>query len=62
MVHRAAGVELRIDAPPPKPKEPEQKPAEPPMPVAQPEKPPEKPLSRLEQLRLEAKKRLEQGK
>ncbi|MDQ3331949.1 MAG: PPC domain-containing protein [Planctomycetota bacterium] len=62
MVHRAAGVELRIDAPPPVPKEPEPKPAEPPMPVAQPDKPPEKPLSRLEQLRLEAKQRLEQGK
>lgn len=57
MVHRAGGVELRIDAPPPKPKEPEQKPAE--QTAAAPEKPPEKPLSRLQQLRLEAKARLE---
>ena len=57
MVHRAAGVELRIDAPPPQPKEPEQKPAE--QTAAAPQKPPEKPLSRLEQLRLEAKARLE---
>jgi len=58
MVHRAAGVELRIDAPPPKPKEPEQKPAEQTA-AAPPQKPPEKPLSRLEQLRLEAKQKLE---
>lgn len=57
MVHRAADVELRIDAPPPKPKEPEQKPAE--TKKEEPAKPPEKPLSRLEQLRLEAKQRLE---
>ncbi|HEX6986661.1 MAG TPA: peptidase, partial [Planctomycetaceae bacterium] len=60
MTHRAAGVELRIDAPPPQPQQqPEQKPAEQPMP--QPQAPQQKPLSRLEQLRLEAKQRMEQG-
>ena len=58
MVHRAATGELRIDAPPPKPKEPAK---EPEKKAAKPDKPPEKPLSRLEQLRLEAKERLEQG-
>ena len=55
MVHRAGGVELRIDPPPPQPKEkPAEKPATP-VAKAEPEKTPAKPLSRLEQLRLEAK-------
>ncbi|MGC1274461.1 MAG: PPC domain-containing protein [Planctomycetaceae bacterium] len=58
IVHRAASVELRIDAPPPQPKvEPEKKAAEPPKPM----EPQAKPLSRLEQLRLEAKQRMEAG-
>jgi hypothetical protein len=61
MTHNAGGVELRIDAPPPIPKEPEQQPTEQPKPAAEPPKQPAKPLSRLEQLRLEAKKRMEQG-
>lgn len=57
IVHRAASVELRIDAPPPEPKEEPEKKAEP----DKPKEKKEKPLSRLEQLRLEAKERLEQG-
>ena len=54
MIHNAGVVELRIDAPPPEPKEPpKEKAAAPPAP------PSEKPLSRLEQLRLEAKQKSE---
>lgn len=63
VVHRhAGGTELRIDPPPPMPvvkKEPEKKPE--PTPVAKTETPQPAPkrLSRLEQLRLDAKKRAE---
>jgi hypothetical protein len=60
IVHRAANVELRIDAPPPQPQE-EKKDAPPAEEKPEAETPPEKPLSRLEQLRLEAQKRLESG-
>jgi len=61
MVHNAGGVELRIDAPPPMPTEQPTPPPEQPMQVAAPDTPPAKPLSRLEQLRLEAKKKMEQA-
>ncbi len=58
---RGGQVELRVDPPPPKPKEPApEKPKEEPKPEEK--KPAEKPLSRLEQLRLEAKQKLEEGK
>lgn len=60
MVHNAGGVELRIDAPPPMPQQQPTPPPEQPMQVAAPAQPMEKPLSRLEQLRLEAKKKMEQ--
>ena len=60
IVHNVGGTELRIDPPPPPTTEP---PKTEPMPVAKKEepKPAEKPLTRLEQLRLEAKKRAESG-
>lgn len=61
MVHNAGGVELRIDAPPPMPQQQPTPPPEQPMQAAAPAQPMEKPLSRLEQLRLEAKKKMEQA-
>jgi hypothetical protein len=57
MLSRAGGAELQIDKPLPAPAKPAK-----PAPVAQakaPEKPSEKPLSRLQKLRLEAKQRAE---
>lgn len=52
MIHTAGVAELRIDAPPPAPKDPPKETA-----AAPPAPPSEKPLSRLEQLRLEAKQK-----
>ena len=61
IVHNVGGTELRIDPPPPPMTEP---PKTEPMPVAkkeEPKPPAAKPLTRLEQLRLEAQKRAEGG-
>ncbi len=58
IVHNVGGTELRIDQPLPAPAAPATQPAAQPMPVAQaPQPAPEKRLTRLEQLRLDAKNR-----
>jgi len=62
ILHNVGGTELRIDQPLPQPTAPAAQPAAQPMPVAKadtPAPPPEKPLTRLEKLRLEAKQRAE---
>jgi hypothetical protein len=59
IVHNVGGTELRIDQPLPAPAAPAAAPAATPMPVAQaaPQPVPEKRLTRLEQLRFDAKKK-----